>query len=163
MPPKLRRDTKLESDGAEFLVLWRMLIERIATYKSYVNYPGYDLLAVQPDRSGVARIQVKSRFRTDWAGFIIGNFDCDFVVFVALNRGFDRPKRDGAKGTLEPHFYVLPVDYVLSVRDPKNKWGKIVRSRLKEIETYRDQWHLISTFLNGGSKPNTSLDRGRER
>lgn len=111
MTSKTRRDTKLESDGAEFLVLGRMLIERIATYKSYVNYPGYDLLAVQPDQGSVARVQVKSRFRTDWDGFIIKNLDCDFVVFVALNRGFDRPKRDGARGISDPQFYVLPITH----------------------------------------------------
>ena len=46
-----RLDTKLESDAAEFLVLGRLLLDRIPTYKSYVNYPGYDLVAVMPRNS----------------------------------------------------------------------------------------------------------------
>jgi hypothetical protein len=78
-----RLDTKLESDAAEFLVLGRLLLERVPTYKSYVNYPGYDLVAVNPARNTSARIQVKSRFRTDWDGFIIGNLDCDFVCAIS--------------------------------------------------------------------------------
>jgi len=147
MTEKTRRDTKLESDAAEFLVLGRLLLERIPTYKSYVNYPGYDLIATNPDKNTSARIQVKSRYRTDWDGFIINNLKCDFVVFVALNRGFARPKRSGDMGVKEPEFYVLPIAYVKRVRDPRNEWGKIVRNRLKGIERYQNRWELIRDFL----------------
>jgi hypothetical protein len=49
-----RLDTKLESDAAEFLVLGRLLLERAPTYKSYVNYPGYDHVTVNPDKNTVA-------------------------------------------------------------------------------------------------------------
>lgn len=147
MTTKARRDTKLESDGAEFLVLGRLLLERIPTFKAYVNYPGYDLVAVNADLNTSARIQVKSRFRTDWDGFIINNFDCDFVVFAALNRGFNQVKSSGETGVLDPHFFVLPAAWVKEVRDPKNAWGKIVRSRLKGIEEYKDRWELIAKFL----------------
>lgn len=146
---KERLDTKLESDAAEFLVLGRLLLERIPTYKAYVNYPGYDLIAVDQEAKTSARIQVKSRFRTDWDGFIIKNRQCDFVVFAALNRGFARPKKKGGDGIKEPEFYVLPIDYVNAVRDPKNKWGKIVKNRLANIEQYRNAWGLIRDFLNG--------------
>lgn len=148
MTTKKRRDTKLESDAAEFLVLGRLLLEGVLTYKSYVNYPGYDLVAVNPDKNTSARIQVKSRYRTDWDGFIIKNFECDFVVFVALNRGYAKPKKNGDNGISEPAFYVLPISYVRAVRDPKNEWGKITRSRLKGIERYRDNWDQIKKFLN---------------
>ncbi len=144
---KTRQDTKLESDAAEFLVLGRLLLERVPTYKSYVNYPGYDLVAVNPDRNTSARIQVKSRYRTDWDGFIINNFDCDFVVFVALNRGFGKTKKNGDIGIREPEFFVLPIKYVRRVRDPKNTWGKIVRNRLLEIEKYQNQWGHVKKFL----------------
>ena len=41
-----RQDTKLESEGAEFLVLGHLLIEGISAYKAYINFPGYDLMAV---------------------------------------------------------------------------------------------------------------------
>ena len=148
MHEKTRLDTKLESDAAEFLVLGRLLLERVPTYKSYVNYPGYDLVAVNPERNTSARIQVKSRYRTDWDGFIIGNLDCDFVVFVALNRGFAKAKKSGETGLREPEFYVLPISYVKAVRDPENAWGKIVRRRLTGIEEYRDSWNRVVAFLD---------------
>ena len=44
-----KQDTKLESEGAEFLVLGHLLIESIAAYKAYINFPGYDLTAVNPE------------------------------------------------------------------------------------------------------------------
>ena len=149
---KHRLDTKLESEGAEFLVLGRMLLARIPTFKAYVNYPGYDLIAVDADKRTSVKIQVKSRFRTDWDGFIINNFKCDFVVFVALNRGFKYAKKSGETGVLEPQFYVLPIRYVRRCRDPRNKWGKIVRKRLANIEKYQDKWDSIRVAL--GSKLN---------
>lgn len=89
----MRLDTKLEAEAAEFLVLGRLLLEKIATFKAYVNYPNYDLISANADMNTSARIQVKSRFRTDWDGFIIKNYDCDFVVLAILNRGFDKPKK----------------------------------------------------------------------
>ena len=85
----MRQDTKLESEGAEFLVLGNLLIVGISCFKAYVNFPGYDLVAVNPDKSKTARIQVKSRWATNYdKSFPIKNFECDFVVHVALNRGY---------------------------------------------------------------------------
>lgn len=147
MAEKERLDTKLEAEAAEFLVLGRLLLERVPTYKSYVNYPGYDLIAVNPDKNKSAKIQVKSRYRTDWDGFIINNFECDFVVFVTLNRGYPKIKKNGETGIKEPDFYILPISYVEKVKDSKNTWGKIVRSRLKDIERYQNNWELIKKFL----------------
>ena len=82
-----RRSTRLESEGAEFLVLGQLLIRGMGAYKAYTNMPGYDVVAVDPDRDRVARISVKSRWTTDATGFIINNFNCDFVVVAKLNRG----------------------------------------------------------------------------
>ena len=144
----MRLDTKLEAEGAEFLVLGRLLLEKIATFKAYVNYPSYDLISVNADMNTSAKIQVKSRYRTDWDGFIINNFDCDFVVLALLNRGFNKLKKNGDTGIKEPEFYVLPISYVLEMRDIKNKWGKISRNRLKGIEQYINRWDLVSTFLS---------------
>lgn len=143
-----RLHTKLESDAAEFLVLGRLLLERVPTYKSYVNYPGYDLISVNPVKYTSARIQVKSRYRTDWDGFIIKNFDCDFVVLVTLNRGFAKIKKNSDNGIKEPDFYILSISYVEEVRDPGNKWGKITRNRLKNIGQYQNNWEIIKDFLN---------------
>src|SRR5690348_17990101 len=84
-----RQNTKLESEGAEFLVLGNLLIVGISCFKAYVNFPGYDLVAINPEKSKSARIQVKSRWATNYdKSFPIKNFECDFVVHVALNRGF---------------------------------------------------------------------------
>jgi len=116
-----RRDTKLESEAAEFLVLGRLLLERITAFKTYTNFPGYDLIATSAENNTSARIQVKSRYNTNWDGFIIKNFDCEFVVFVALNRGYSRPKKNGDKGVREPEFYVFPISYVKKARDPNNE------------------------------------------
>lgn len=88
-----RKDTKFESETAEFLVLAHLLLQRITAFKAYKNFPDYDLIATSAEHNTSARIQVKSRFYTNWNGFIINNFKdgnkfkCYFMVFVALNRG----------------------------------------------------------------------------
>jgi hypothetical protein len=82
MPARL--NTRLESEGAEFLVLGQLLITGIEATKAYRNFAGFDLYAVNPDADRSCRIQVKSRWATDYdAGFPIRNFDCDFVVLVS--------------------------------------------------------------------------------
>jgi hypothetical protein len=63
-----RRDTRLESEGAEFLVLGQLLIAGVEAHKAYTRYPGYDLVAINPDRDRTCRIQVKSRWATDYDG-----------------------------------------------------------------------------------------------
>ena len=144
---KLRLDTKLEAEAAEFLVLGNLLLHKISAFKAYINFPGYDLIAANADNNSSARLQVKSRYRTDWDGFIINNFNCDFVIFVTLNRGYNKQKKNGDYGINPPEYYVLPVEWVKSVHDPENGWGKINKNRLTGIEVYRDRWDLISTFL----------------
>ena len=69
------------------------------------------------------------------------------MVFVALNRGYSKPRKKGDKGIREPEFYILPISYVLQVRDPNNEWGKIVKNRLVEIENYQNRWDLIRNYL----------------
>ena len=50
--------------------------------------PGYDLIAINTETKKQCRIQVKSRWATNANnGFSLKNTDCDFVVFVRLNRG----------------------------------------------------------------------------
>ena len=56
-----RLDTRLESEGAEFLVRGQLLPHKIPTYKTYTNMPGYDLVSTNPGCNTSARIQVKSR------------------------------------------------------------------------------------------------------
>jgi hypothetical protein len=137
-----RLDTRLESEGAEFLVLGNLLIERIPTYKTYTNMPGYDLVATNPERNLAAKIQVKSRWRTNAPGFLIRNFDCDFVVLCLLNRG----AKKGASKIGSPEFYVLPVDIVKNTRRSAG-WGKVMLRDISDLQQYRDAWGLIREFL----------------
>jgi len=145
-----RQDTKLESEGAEFLVLGNLLIEGISCFKAYVNFPGYDLVAINPENSRTARIQVKSRWATNYdRSFPIKTFDCEFVVHVALNRGFrfgKSPKGDES-GINDPTFYVFPVAAVRAAQNIGDKWGKVTISNIPNYLAYRNAWGLIAEYL----------------
>jgi hypothetical protein len=138
-----RLDTKLECEGAEFLVLGHLLMHRISSYKMYTNMPGYDLVAHDPDRGTVAHIQVKSRWHTGATFFLLKNTRCDFVVIVKLNRG----KKLGDGRERPPEFYILPIRALKNVRRTKG-WNKIRFSDIPNFETCRDKWHQIRDFLN---------------
>tara|TARA_R110002126_G_scaffold9840_1_gene44201 strand:- start:2831 stop:3286 length:456 start_codon:yes stop_codon:yes gene_type:complete len=142
-----RRDTRLESEGAEFLVLGNLLLNQIPSYKTYTNMPGYDLVATNPEKNLSVKIQVKSRYKTDWDGFIIKNLDSDFVVFVTLNRGFSRVRKNGDSGVTDPDYYIFPIEYIKQAVNEKSKWGKIPKSNLVNRETYIDNWALIKEKL----------------
>jgi hypothetical protein len=138
-----RQNTQLESEGAEFLVLGQLLIQGIPAYKTYTNMPGYDLVATNPERNRSAKIQVKSRWKTKAEGFIINNFNCDFVIIVKLNRG----TKDGRGEILPPEYFVIPVEIAEAL--PRTKeWGKVSFSRIPELESHRENWKLIRDFLN---------------
>lgn len=138
-----RQDTKLESEGAEFLALGQLLIQGIPAYKTYTNMPGYDLVATNPERNIAARIQIKSRWKTKAEGFIIKNFDCDFVVIVKLNRG----SKDGKAEILPPEYFILPVELVKEL--PRTEgWGKVSFRNIADLGSYRDNWELIRDFLS---------------
>ncbi len=137
-----RQDTRLESEGAEFLALGQLLIHRILAYKTYTNMPGYDLVAVNPDTHKSARIQVKSRWRTGALGFPIKNLDSDFVVAVFLNRG----SKDNKKEILPPKFYIFPIQLIIDA--PRSvDWGKVSIKSIPEYECYENNWGLIASFL----------------
>lgn len=137
-----RQNTQLESAGAEFLVLGHLLIEGIPAFKSYNNTKGYDLIAANADRNRSVRIQVKSRWRTGAEGFIIQNFDCDFVVIALLNRG----AKDGSKTARAPEFLVVPVDVVQALPRTE-RWGKISFSHFPDRAAYHARWDLIRAAL----------------
>lgn len=144
-----RKNTRLESEGAEFLVLGNLLIQGIPTYKTYTNMPGYDLVATNPEQNRSVRIQVKSRYQTNWDGFIINNMNTDFVVLVTLNRGIPgvSKKRIGID-IKDPDFYIFPIEYVLDIRDIENSWGKIRKSRMIDFEQFKNKWELIEKKLD---------------
>ena len=138
-----RQDTRLESEGAEFLVLGQFLINRIPTYKTYTNMPGYDLVATNPEKNISAKIQVKSRWATRAAGFPIKNFDCDFVVVALLNRG----SKDGKRKVLPLEYFVFPVEIVISACHTDSSWSKVLLKDIDNLEEYRENWHIVSQFL----------------
>jgi hypothetical protein len=141
-----RRDTRLEAEGAEFLVLGALLLERIPTYKTYTNMPGYDLVATNAKRSRTARIQVKSRWGTGTSSFPIKSFECDFVVFARLNRG----STSGTATVRDPEFFVFPTRLVR--RLPRTRgWGKVAVTGVKDWKLYKSRWDLIRAFLEGKS------------
>jgi hypothetical protein len=147
-----RQNTRLESEGAEFLVLANLLVEGIDAYKSYRYMPSYDLVAVLPEKNSTARIQVKSRWASDATGYLIKNFDCEFVVFAKLNRGFrykyHLDPRRWSEGRKQPECYVFPSKIVKQHRDKKSKWGRVVLKRIPNYQDYKERWDLIRTFLN---------------
>lgn len=49
-------NTRLESEGAEFLVHGHLLLNKITAYKTYMNMPRYALLSTNPKKNSVARI-----------------------------------------------------------------------------------------------------------
>ncbi|MEE8077108.1 MAG: hypothetical protein V3T60_15985 [Candidatus Binatia bacterium] len=131
-----RLDSFLESTGAEFLVVGELLIEGIEAYKAYMRHPGYDITATNPATNRSCRIQVKSRWATDFdGGFLIRKFDCDFVVVVALNRGYRYgKKRSGARGGRgEPVFYVFPVKVVRNAQEARSKLGKVFLRKIENV------------------------------
>jgi hypothetical protein len=143
-----RLDTRLQAEAAEFFVLGHLLLEGIAAYKAYTNFPGYDLVAVDERHFSSTRIQVKSRYPTNHSGIIIQNLDCDFVVMVALNRGYSGgPKRNGDSGIKPPEYYVFPIDYIRKIRDNKSTWGRITKTRMRNLDHFKDRWDLIRNFL----------------
>jgi hypothetical protein len=137
-----RQNTRLESEGAEFLVLGHLLLHRILSYKTYTNMPGYDLVATNPELNSAAKLQVKSRWRTGAPGFLIKNFNCDFIVVVRLNRG----KKGGGGKVKPPEFFVFPTDVVQDACDTRT-WSKVHFRNIPDCEKYRDAWSLIENFL----------------
>ena len=105
-----RKNTKLESTGAEYLVLGYLLRERVQTFKSPENNPDYDLIATNPGKNLSIRLQVKSRWATNSDNsFPIKNCNSEFVIFVALNCGnsFGKKGKGDIKKNLKSTFFQL--------------------------------------------------------
>ena len=143
-----RLDSNLEAEGAEFLVLGLLLVEGIQATKAYTRFPGYDLLAFNAEAGRTCRIQVKSRWATDYnKAFPIRKFECDFVVHVALNRGYRHRRKIQLDGRQPPKIYVLPIEVVRKTQDPNSSWGMVHLKNVPNVEQYVDRWSLIRNFL----------------
>jgi hypothetical protein len=149
---RTRLDSALEAEGAEFLVLGLLLCEGIHAMKAYTNFPGYDLVAFNADANLSCRIQVKSRWATDYdRTFPLKNDDTDFVVHVALNRGYrgyrKRPAGDDS-GRRPPEIYVFPISAAVAARRESGSWGgKVFLRDVPDVDSFLDNWDLVRTFL----------------
>jgi hypothetical protein len=145
-----RLDSRLEAEGAEFLVLAHLLIEGIQAMKAYTRFPGYDLVATRPEAGTACRIQVKSRFATDYNRvFPFKNVDCDFGVLVALNRGYryGRKHRVDENAKRPPELYVFPIDILRKIIIVSGGFSKVRLADIPDVDDYRDRWDLIRTHL----------------
>lgn len=142
-------ETNLYSEGAEFLVLGQLLIRGIHATKAYTRFPGWDLLATNPGSGATCRLQVKARLATDFdGGFPIKNFDAEFVILAALNRGNRYRKTTNSSDTVrDPVFWVLPMDVISHAAQTAPKWGdssKIFLRKLEDPDQYLSAWCLIA-------------------
>ncbi|MEN0110158.1 MAG: hypothetical protein AAF805_05505 [Planctomycetota bacterium] len=139
-----RRDTKLESEGAEFLVLGHLLTRGVPCYKAYTQTPGYDLLAHSKDGRRTVTIQVKSRWDRSARGFFLRSIDADFVVAVFLNRSPDDPEEPP-----EPTYYVLP-KRTLKKHWRNDKTPKVYLPDITNLARYESAWERIDRALARG-------------
>jgi len=141
------------SEGAEFLVLGELLIRGIHATKSYTGFTGWDVLAANPRTGKTARIQVKARLATDFdGGFPIKNVESDFVVLVALNRGYRyRFKHRRESGVRPVEYFVIPIAAVKKAIKKGRTWGNMPKVHLRQLETdkaeLRNNWKVIQQFL----------------
>ncbi len=96
---------------------------------------------------------MKSRYATDFDdGFPISNFECDFVVFVALNRGYRYGKAGvaGDTGITAPVFYVFPVNVIEAARAARKEtvtWQKVYLRDIAQVGQYINGWDRIADAL----------------
>lgn len=148
-------ENRMRSEGAEFLVLANLLIRDIHATKAYTNFPAWDVLATNPKNGTQARVQVKSRWATDSGNFLVKNFDCDFVVLVYLNRGYNFGKRTRKEsGLKDPEFWVFPTSHLkrlIKIGEVSGRLGASYSFRkskmLNQGAEFKDRWDLIEDFL----------------
>ncbi len=121
-------------------------LEGIAAYKTYDRTGGYDLISVNPPKNRSVRIQVKSRWATDYdKGYPFGDsYGSDFAVLAELNRGYSWSARGGKK---DPVLYVVPTLLCRKFRRRSSGWGKVFLTDIPDVERYRFNWGLIKQAL----------------
>jgi hypothetical protein len=138
-----RLNTQLESEAAEFFVLANLLLNKIPSHKNYTRHKDYDIIATNPATNRLARIQVKSRFRLNAPGFLISNFNSDFVVFCKLNRSLKESTPHGI-----PEYYIFPTRLVEKSMVRNSSWEKCYLKDIPDCSKYHNNWKLIETFLS---------------
>jgi hypothetical protein len=96
---------------------------------------------------------VKARLATDFdGGFPIKNLDSDFIVLVALNRGYRyRFKNRKDCGVKPVEFFVMPIASVKKAIKKGRTWGSTTKVHLQHLDTekgdMKDNWKSIQKFL----------------
>ena len=152
---KKRLDTKLFSNGAEFLVMGKLLLSNIQTYKAYVNFEGYDLVCTNPKEGLSAKVQVKSKnFKGD-TSFYLNSDDkakSDFYVFAQTNS----IKKVGDKHRLVPDdelrskLYIMNYATVEKYKRTDKKgtnYISISKKNIPNINDFLNDWDQIKKFL----------------
>lgn len=143
----MRVDTKLESAGAEFLVLGNLLRFRIQSFICSQNFDDYDIVATNPEKSKSVRIQVKSRLKESDNSFIIKKFGSEFVVFVRLNCGRRKKRELAYEYRKQPEYYIFPTGLCQEF-NRGGEWNKVHLKDIPNYENYKDNWGLIKEELN---------------
>lgn len=150
-----KKDTKLVSTGAEFVVLGKLLLNEIQTYKTYVNFEGYDLVSVNPTINKSCKIQVKSKnFKND-SSFYLNSVEKnkpDFYVFCQTNT-YKYVKKIAVlinDNKLKSRFFVMDYDSVQKFKSTDKKGQDYIKiiSSVPNFEKYEDNWNSIKNFLN---------------
>lgn len=147
---KWRDETSIESAGAEMLVCGRLMIDGIQAYRAYARQPGYDVVAINPNTQRSIKIQVKSRVAKDSGGFVLGHPEFDFVVFVRLNRGTKKQRRQGEGAEIEaPEFFVVPSTSCGGlIPGGKLRLPRRHFTQNGEFDQFKERWDLIRDALD---------------
>jgi len=145
-------NTKLFSSGAEFLVLSKLLLAGIETYKAYENQEGYDLLSINAKKNLSAKIQVKSKnFKGD-SSFYLNKDDktkSDFYVFAQTN-ALKRVKGEPViipDSEKKSNLYVVDLKTVEKYKKIDKKGTPYLLISNIPKEKYLENWGLIKKFL----------------
>ena len=149
-----KKDTKLVSTGAEFIVLGKLLLNEIQTYKTYVNFEGYDLVSVNPTINKSCKIQVKSKnFKND-SSFYLNSVEKnkpDFYVFCQTNtyKYVNKIAVLINDSKLKPRFFVMDYDSVQRFKSTDKKGQDYIKiiSSVPNFQSYEDNWKSIKDFL----------------
>tara|TARA_B100001287_G_C22385739_1_gene390982 strand:- start:83 stop:562 length:480 start_codon:yes stop_codon:yes gene_type:complete len=148
-----RLDTKLFSNGAEFLVMAKLLLANIQTYKAYVNFEGYDLVCVNPKKNLSAKIQVKSKNFVGDSSFYLNSPDknkSDFYVFAQTNSIKKINKINTLMFDLEPKLYIMDyktVDKIKKIDKKGTHYLSLSKNQIPNIDEYESNWSSIKKFL----------------
>lgn len=147
-----KSNATLETEAAEYLVIDRLLLEGVVALKNYTKIPEYHLAATDAEVKSSVTIQVNSQWATDRdKGSVIKGMNCDFLMFVALNRGYRSTKKRNAfledAGVGEPEFYVFPAA-VIENAPRKKKLGKLLIRTICDHQNYRVAWHPVEAQLS---------------